>query len=145
MEELKKKISDFLARHQEINLASISANGNPYAAVVAYVNGDNFLYFSTEKSSQKALNILSNPNVAFTSAVEMTNWTDIKSIQMQGTAVLLNEKEDIDLAMGMLLKKFPEMKDMPPIPNLGFFKLTFTVGYYLDYSVQFMHREKVTY
>ena len=145
MNETKKKISDFLARHQEINLSTVSANGNPYAAVVAYVNSDNFLYFSSEKSSQKALNILSNPNAAFTSAVEMTNWTDIKSIQMQGTAVLLNEKEDIDLAMGMLMKKFPQMTDMRPIPNLEFFKLTFTEGYFLDYSVQFMHREKVTY
>ncbi len=145
MDELKKKISDFLARHQEINLSTVSANGNPYASVVAYVNGDNFLYFSTVKSSKKALNILSNSNVAFTSVWEMTNWTDIKSIQMQGTAALLTEKEDIEKAMGMLMKKFPEMKDMPPIPNLGFFKLTFTEGYFLDYSVQFMHREKVTY
>ena len=106
MDELKKKISDFLARQQEINLSTISVNGNPYAAVVADVNGDNFLYFSTEKSSQKALNILSNPNVAFTSAVEMTNWTDIKSIQMQGTAALLTGKEDIEKSMGMLLKNF---------------------------------------
>lgn len=75
----------------------------------------------------------------------MASWADIKSVQMQGTVALLTGKEDIDRALDMLLKKFPQMADMPPIPDLGFFKLTFTEGYFLDYSLQFMHREKVTY
>ncbi len=145
MDESKKMINDFLNRNQIINLSTISADGKPYAAVIAYANDDNSLYFSTEKSSQKALNILSNPNVAFTSAVEMTNWNDVKSIQMQGTAASITKKEEADKAMGMLLQKFPEMKDMPPNPNMGLFKLTLTEGYFLDYSVQFMHRERITY
>ena len=71
----------------------------------------------------------------------MTGWNDIRSIQMQGVAALVDEKEEFDRAMGMLLNKYPQMAEMPPNPDMALMKVTF----FLDFTAAFMNREPVTY
>lgn len=145
MGDIKQKANDFLAAHEHINLATMDAQGKPYAATVAYASDNGVLCFITGKSSHKYRNIEANANVGFTSEVEGGTMQNVKSLQMQGTAAPVTDKEEADRAMGMLLEKFPEMKNMPPDPDMAIVKITLTEGYMLDYTLGFMHRDTVTY
>lgn len=145
MGDIKLKVNDFLAAHEHLNLATADAQGKPYAATVAYASGNGVLYFITGKSTHKYQNIEVNANVGFTSDVEGGTMQNVKSLQMQGTASPVTDKEEADRAMGMLLEKFPQMKGMPPNPDMVMVRITLTEGYMLDYTQGFMHRDAVKY
>ena len=145
MGDIKQKVNDFLAAHAHINLATVDAQGKPYASTVAYASDNGVLCFVTGKSSHKYQNIEANANVAFTSDIEGGTMQNVKSLQMKGIAAPVTDKDEADGAMGMLIEKFPPMKDMPPNPDMALVRITLTEGYMLDFTQGFMHRDTVTY
>ena len=64
---------------------------------------------------------------------------------MEGIVEPVSDKEEADKAMGLLLTKFPQMKNMPPNPDMIILKIKLTEGYMLDWALGFMHRDLVTY
>ncbi|MBN1294288.1 MAG: pyridoxamine 5'-phosphate oxidase family protein [Candidatus Latescibacteria bacterium] len=109
------------------------------------MNDEKTVYFVTGKSSSKFRNLSGNPNVAFTADKDNADWKTIEAVQMQGKAVTVTEKEEIQKIMGMMFKKYPQMADFPPSPDIVFIKINFTEGYLLDYSKAFKHRDPVKY
>ena len=145
MEELKQVILDFLEDHENITLATVAADGRPMAAIVAYANDGPSLYVMTGKNTRKYHNILASNEVGFAAEVEGTDWTNIRSLQMQGHACAVTDSGEIDKAMSLLMEKFPQFANMPPDPEMGVIRIDLTEGYYLDYSMAFGHRDKIVF
>jgi general stress protein 26 len=145
-EEILKKITDYLVNHQHLNLGTATPEGIPMVHTLAYVSDGVNIYFVTNKKSRKAQNILKNSNVAYT--VDDDNyesWTIITGIQAMAKAELLEDKAELSRIQGLLIKKFPQMANLPPNPDMAFFKVEPTEIYYLDYTVSFGHRDRVEF
>ena len=145
MSDVKKIISDYLGAVGEISIATVDGEGKAWCAVVAQVNESGCLYFATDSSTHKVKNLLQNPSVAFTANKPGGNWKSIQSVQMQGIAAPVTDGAEINRVMGMMLEKFPPMKEIPPMPGFVLVKVRFTRGYYLDYAKGFGFREEAVY
>jgi len=102
-------------------------------------------FFTTDKESRKAQNILRSPAVAYSVDENYRNIMDIQGVQMEGRATLLTDPDQLTLAMKMMIEKFPVMKDLPQNPALVFFKIEPTIGYFIDCTVEFGHRDRTLY
>ena len=145
MEGLKQVILDFIEDHENITLATVSPDGRPMVAIVAYASEGPSLYVITGQNTNKYKNILANGNVGFASEVEGTDWTNIRSLQMQGHATAVTDPDEIDKAMTLLMNKFPQFASLPPNPDMGIIRIDITEGYHLDYSQEFGHRDRVVF
>jgi general stress protein 26 len=145
-EEILKKITDYLVNHQHFNLGTATPEGVPTVHTLAYVSDGANIYFATNKKSRKARNILRNSNVAYTVDDDhYESWTIITGIQAMAKAELLEDKEELSRIQGLLIRKFPQMANLPPNPDMVFFKVEPTEIYYLDYTVSFGHRDRVEF
>ena len=145
MEFLKDRVEDYLSRKKYITLATSSLKGEPLTHPVAYVNKNSDIYFSTSGQTRKAKNIKENPNVAYSTYNETEFFDEIKSIQMEGTATIVSDKEEFEEALKMLHKKFPGMAKMPMDKDSLIIKITPKLCYFSDYVKRFGYRDKVEY
>ena len=144
--EILEKIKDYLINHEHLNLGTVTAEAKPMVHTVAYASEGAAVYFITHKESRKAGNILNNPAVAYTVDQDnYENWTKIRGIQAMGTARLVEDRGEAEKASGLLIKKFPQMANLPPDPNMVIFKVEPTEIYYLDNTVSFGHRDQVEF
>ena len=93
---------------------------------------------------RKFLSIETNPNVAFSAEEATENWMQIKGVQVQGKASVVEEKDKGNVG-ALFIAKYPQMANMPPDPNFVFLKVTLTEAYLLDYTKGFGHRDHVTF
>lgn len=144
--EILEKITGYLANHEHLNLGTVTAEGAPIVHTVAYVSDGAAIYFVTHKESRKAQNIISNSAVAYTvDDDDYEDWTKIIGIQGRGNAALLEDKGELEKAQALMMKKFPQMANLPPDPNMVFLKVEPTEIYYLDNAVSFGYRDRVEF
>lgn len=143
-EEIKKRIESYLAKHDVIRLATVGSDGKPAVASLPFVNDGADIYFPTIKTTQKAINIAGNPNVAYTCDENCEDWLQIQGIQMQGTASIITE-EELPRILEMMTEKYIQMKNLPENLDLVIFKVSPDEGYFLDYTKGFLHRSKVAF
>lgn len=73
------------------SLATVTSDGGPHVAVVSPVVVDDAIWIGTNRSSQKAANVLANPAVALV-------WTSEAEAYVWGSAEML---DDVDLKRSM--------------------------------------------
>jgi len=139
-EEIKKKVIAYMAAHNICTLATIREDGFPQANTVEYVNDGINILFATDPTSQKVKNIKFSNKVSLIIDEDYPDWTKIKGISMGGTAEILNNKEEIDKAMGLYLKKFPFVANFPPM-DLAIVRVIPKIIYFLDYEIAFGHQD----
>ncbi len=145
MDEIKDQIIDYLSKRKFLTLATISINGEPSTHPIAYVNIEDVVYFSTSKNTRKAINIQKNSNVAYSVFDGTEHLDEIKSIQMEGNAKIINDEAESKNIRKMLKQKFPFMPDLPPDPDDTIIKVTPRICYFSDYSKRFGQIDKVDY
>ncbi len=143
--DVENKISDYLSSHLYLNLATVSPDGTPLAHTVGFASDGATVYFVTDKNTRKARNIGNNPNVAYTCDEDYTDLFSIQGIQMKGKAERVTDGSVIEKTMGVMLKKYPQMKDMPENPDYVFFKVTPVEGVFIDNTKGFGHRDEMTF
>jgi general stress protein 26 len=141
--ELEDKINQYLADHYYLNLATVSPQGNPMAHTMAYVSKDSVVFLATNKNTRKVQNITQNPNVAYTVDEDDPDWFDMQALQVEGKASIIIEEQELREIGEILAAKFPIVADMPTDPDVVMIKIEPEVIYYLDYNIEFGHREKV--
>ncbi len=144
-EELKNKICEYLASHYYLNLATVSPQGNPMAHTLAYVSEEAVVYLATNKNTRKVQNIMQNPHVAYTVDEDEPDWFDMQALQVEGRASLITDEKELREVGEIMAAKFPIAADMPPDPDIVMIKIEPEVVYYLDYSIEFGHRESVNF
>ena len=144
-EQIKNKICEYLANHYYLNLATVSPDGRPMAHTVAYVSEREIVYLATNKNTRKVQNIMQNPQVAFTVDEDDPDWFDMKALQVEGKATIVASEEELREVGEIMAAKFPVIADLPPDPDTIMIKIEPAVVYYLDYSIEFGHRESVNF
>lgn len=144
-EELKNKICEYLANHYYLNLATISPEGRPMAHTMAYVSECEIVYLATNKNTRKVQNIMQNPEVAFTVDEDDPDWFSMQALQVEGKASIVADEKELREVGEIMAAKFPVIADLPPDPDTIMIKIEPEIVYYLDYSIEFGHRDSVSF
>lgn len=139
----KKFIQKLLKRHDNMNLATVRADGYPQATTVGYANDGLDLYFCCDRTSQKVRNLRRSPKVSLTVDRDYKAWNRIKGLSMGATARVLSRPADVRHAFGLLARKFPAMRGLSEkdLAQTAFVKVTPKVISVLDYSKGFGHTD----
>lgn len=144
-DDIKQKIEDYLKNHKWLNLATVDSEGKPMVHTMAYASERSVVYFGTSKKTHKVDDMVNNPNVAYTVDEDEIDVMELKGVQIQGKATLVNDPAEIEKYAMMMTEKYSFMKDLPKTPESIVFRVDPVKGYYLDYSKGFTHRDMVTY
>jgi nitroimidazol reductase NimA-like FMN-containing flavoprotein (pyridoxamine 5'-phosphate oxidase superfamily) len=145
METARIKIAEYLAAHFYLRLGSVTTSSTSQVHTVGYVSDGCTVSFVTDRNSRKAKNISANPAVAFAVDENYTDPMAIRGVQMEGWAALVARETEVIKLLDMVTEKFPGIAEMPANPDLVIFRIEPSTGYYLDNTVTFGHREKVTF
>ena len=103
----RAQVLAYLRGHHVMTVATAGPDG-PAAAAVFYASCGLDLCFLSAPHSLHGRNIAIDPRVAITIQGDCTAWSDIKGIQMLGTARLLDGEEAGD-ARRLYAARFPEI------------------------------------
>ena len=148
---VKETVKEVVQGHNLIHLATIDSDGVPCVRGVDYATDDNenILYVVTRKDSRKAEQIRNNGKVAFAIDHDCPEWDDIqklKYIKGTGTASLIEDPEEMQKALGLLIQKFPFLKNLPGDPSdfVGI-KIELKEVLATDNTISFGYTEAATY
>lgn len=145
MDTIKEKIVEYLNTHPYLRLATVTESSTPQVHTVGYISEDAVVYFVTDRKSRKAVNIFKNPAVAFTVDENYEDVMAIQGIQMEGSASLVTIETEAVRLFGRMAQKFPGMENIPPNPDLAWFKIEPDRGFFLDNTINFGHRDMVDF
>ena len=127
MNEIDKRIKEFINKHHVLTLAT-SQNNIPYSANCFYVyyENENMLIFTTDHKTRHAQDAVINQNVAGSIVLETNVVGKIQGVQFQGK---MHEPKDdlLKKVKARYLKRFPVamlMKTNLWIVELSFLKFT---------------------
>ncbi len=142
----KKAIENYLIRHAELHLATVTSEGRPMAHTMAYVSEGPVVWIFTSPRSRKVENMRANPAVAYTVYCAPGGVAGLTGVQMEGVAEFVTDRETVDRVMKLAFTKYPELAAMGMSPDmLAIIRIDPTHGYFLDYNVSFGYRAEVTY
>jgi PPOX class probable F420-dependent enzyme len=143
--ETERFVLDLLAGHYILTLATNREDGWPQATTVGYVNDGLALYVMTFPQAQKVANIRRDPRVSLTVDREEPDWNRLKGLSMAATAEIVDDPAEIQRAGGLMIAKFPQIKDMPqPDPaDVTVLRITPKIISVLNYEKGFGHTELV--
>lgn len=81
-DDILKNLVSYLGVHAHLRLATVSEDRSPMVHTVAYVSEGSTVYYSTDKRTRKAQNILNEPRVSYAVDQDYEDWTAIQGIQM---------------------------------------------------------------
>ena len=145
MNDCTPKISAYLASHHYLRLGTVTPGNTAQVHTVGYVSEGCIVYFVTDRKSRKAMNIFTNPAVAYAVDENYRDVMAIQGVQMEGRASLVDQETEVIRLMGLMAHKFPGLENMPPNPDLVIFKIEPTRGYFLDNTVSFGHRDLMNF
>ncbi len=108
--DLRERVLAYLAAHNTMSLATVGADGRPWAATVFYANVGTDLYFLSEPKTRHSQNILASGCVAATVNEDYRDWQQIKGVQLEGRAEEVGGKLELARALGAYLSKYPFVK-----------------------------------
>ncbi len=147
----QETVKEVVNNHNLLRIATLDADGMPCVRSVDYAMGEseNVLFFITQKTSRKIQQIKSNGTIAFAidhDCKSMEELQALKYIKGTGTASVIEDPAEMQNAFGLLLQKFPYLKDLPGDPSdfVGV-KVAFKDALVTDNTIQFGHTESVAY
>jgi uncharacterized protein len=127
---LKQQVLSYLETHNTMTLGTCSGDA-PWAATVFYASDDLCLYFFSVPDSRHCQNLAANPRVAVTVQEDYHDWQQIKGIQLEGTAILVDSIIEKAKAMAVYARKYPEVIKLFTNPASGvFYKAFLKVKFY---------------
>ena len=146
---LPQAVTDYLAGHHVMTLATQGAEG-PWAAAVFYAGDGCSLIFLSSPASRHCRNLVLDPRCAATIQEDYVDWAVIKGIQLEGRVEELQGPEEIR-ARKLYGEKFPVIgagtKAVPAIAQalakVRWFRLVPRSLCFIDNSQGFGHREEI--
>jgi uncharacterized protein len=142
-------VTDHLDKHHVMSLATIGAGG-PWAAAVFYARTGDSLCFLSSPSSRHCRNLARDPRCAATIQADVSDWTKIRGVQLEGRAVEIMGEEEA-LARRRYGERFPVVARLASAPaaivqalaKVRWYRLQVERLYFIDNSLGFGHREQV--
>jgi len=117
----------FLASRKVGHLATADAHGTPHLVPVCFVISEGALYITIDQKPKgdprrlkRLRNIIENPVAAFVADRYDEDWTRLGWVMLRGSAEILSEGAEHDLAQTLLRSRYPqyramELEDLPVI------------------------------
>jgi general stress protein 26 len=142
---VREKITDILARCQDLTIATVRPDGAPQATVVSYVHDGLLIYFGCGADSQKAQNINHERRVSITVTLQYADWLHIRGLSLAGIASEVTTAGEKASVAKLMLERFPEIGsiDQPDPTAVKLFRVRPTLVSILDYSQGFGHTDLV--
>lgn len=143
--ELRDNILGILARHNNMSVATLRADGFPQVTTVGFANDGLKIYFGCGATSQKAQNLRRDPRVSAAIDEDHVDWNEIEGISLAGTAASVTDPAELAKASGLFLAKFPQIAAFGGIDpfNMTLFCIVPSIISVLDYSKGFGHTDLV--
>lgn len=149
---MRDKIKSILECHELLRLATLDENGFPNVRSVDYANDledESKIYFTTYKGAKKVKEIANNNKVYVVvdkSANTIEELANIQYLRGTGIATKLDSPEEMQHAMGLLLTKYPFLKDLPGDPSvMSLFRIDLKEVRVTDNSLGFGHVDTFNY
>lgn len=150
--ETSEKARKVFESHILLRLATIDQQGMPKVRSVDFAidkEDESVLYFMTFNLTNKVKELQNNNNVHIVvdkDAHSMEELSQVLYVKGSGKAYPLQTPDEIQKAMGMILGKYPYLKDMPGDPSaMAFFKIELDRIIVTDNSISFGYVEEYQY
>jgi PPOX class probable F420-dependent enzyme len=104
---LKKSIAKLVEWERVSRVATVGTGGIPHLIPVCHVLADGKIYFGSGRG-RKVTNIEENPRVTVTVDLYTDDWTHLRGVMIQGTAVLIERGPRFRKARARLYAKYPQ-------------------------------------
>ena len=136
----------YLETHSVLTLATHGPEG-PWATAVFYASEGFTLYFLSMPDSRHGRNIAVHANVAGAVQEDYADWPEIKGIQLEGTAAVL-EGAERDAAIRRYARRFPLIANpvaeiAGALARVAWYRLEPARLYFIDNALGFGHRDEV--
>jgi len=144
-------MKEIVETHNLVHIATLDSKGLPCLRGVDFATGDtpNILYFITQKTSRKVQQIIDTTAVAIAIDHDCPTWEDLEKIKYlkgTGTASLIQSEEEMQMAFGLLIKKFPFLANLPGDPSdFAGIKIEIKHVFVTDNTISFAHTEELTF
>ncbi|MDY6893057.1 MAG: pyridoxamine 5'-phosphate oxidase family protein [Chloroflexota bacterium] len=142
MADLRDEILSYMGKCRVCTIATADTDGKPNASAVFFKNNEFDIYFNTDRESEKAKNILTNPRIALVlqedGPIAQTD-KEIKGIQYVGTATTVTDDTMPEVPKAVLNRHraFNSVSTGQSV----IIKVTPSRIYMIDYSHGFRHRD----
>ena len=119
---------DFLERSRVAHLATAGRDGAPHLVPVCFCLLGLNLYITVDEKPKRSdiplkrvRNILENPAVAVTVDRWDEDWSRLGWVMLRGTATILSDGEEHDMAQDLLRQRYPQYQAMnlAPLPVIA--------------------------
>lgn len=112
---LRARIGEMLLAHGVATLATIGSDG-PWASAVFYASGPGLdLYFVTDPGTRHGRNLAADRRASAAIHAEAAGWSDIRGLQLEGTAARIPEAERAAV-LEIYLNRFPDIRRLQEAP-----------------------------
>jgi uncharacterized protein YhbP (UPF0306 family) len=112
--ELHATVRDFIAAQNTLTLATTNADGSPHACDLFYAYADDAFYFLSDPKTRHVQNLAREPRVSATIHGPSRGWQDIRGVQIDGTAVRVNDSAERARAFAQYLAKYAFVREFLP-------------------------------
>ncbi len=140
-------IRAFLESQSTLALATVDADGNPQIAPLFYVSDDALnLYWLSSSTSQHSVNLVEREQVAATIYPGAWHWTEIRGLQIEGTARPVTD----EMTRQDILTRYYQKFDLPSgfetiIADSVLYMLKPTWVRWLDNGVRFGYKSEIQF
>ncbi len=115
MADLRPDIRRMLEQHNTLTLATVRGSA-PWAASLFYASDAEFnLYFVSDARTRHAQDMSVSPHVALAINADVDDWNDVRGLQLEGEARLVEGAERAR-ALALYLAKFASVKALFEMP-----------------------------
>jgi len=108
---IKKSLAKLVEWERVCRVATVSPQRVPHVVPVCHVVVGGKLYFGSEKTAKKVLNLRSNRNVAVTVDLYSDDWSNLKGVMIQGTVAFIEKGQRFRHIRKALYSKYPQYPD----------------------------------
>ena len=147
----KEKVRKVLTSHNLMYLSTVDEKGFPKCRSVDFAIGEDesVLYFMTHKMTNKVQQIRQNNNVFVVVDHDCPSMEELQQlvyIRSTGKAYIMDTPEEAQKAFGLIMQKFPYLKDLPGDPgDFLVIKVELAQVTVSDNTVRFGYTEEVSY
>jgi PPOX class probable F420-dependent enzyme len=118
--QISPPILRFILAHAVARLATTGKDGQPHVIPFCYAcDGERFYFVVDEKPKRQTgkplkriRNILENPQVALVIDDYADDWTQLAYVLVNGTATVVEDKEEYTRALTLLRERYPQYRVM---------------------------------
>lgn len=149
---VKEKISKILDENSLMRIATVSTDGLPKLRSVDFardLEDESKIYFMTFKNTNKVKELSANNNVHVVidkEADSIEELSQVLYIKASGQAFMVETQEEVQKAMGFIMKKYPYLANLPGDPSMmALYRVELKNVAVTDNNVQFGHTEEFNY